>query len=67
MTVNLLPLVLSAALVPAFGADDWEMSYMPDFGEQRYFLNVPNKFISVDGRTLWLCYSVDSSTGWNGI
>jgi hypothetical protein len=31
--------------------------FMEDFGEQGYFLNFPSKFISPDGRTLWLCYS----------
>ncbi len=42
------------------------VSYMKDFGEQAYFLNFPSKFISPDGRTLWLCYSANFSTGWNG-
>jgi hypothetical protein len=46
----------------------WRMvSCMPDFGEQGYFLNFPSKFISPDGRTLWLCYSANFSTGWNGV
>jgi hypothetical protein len=45
----------------------WRMvSYMKDFGEQGYFLNFPSKFISPDGRTLWLCYSTNFSPGWNG-
>ena len=45
----------------------WRMvAYMKDFGEQAYFLNFPSKFISDDGRTLWLCYSANFSTGWNG-
>jgi len=35
--------------------------YMKDFGEQAYFLNFPSKFISPDGRTLWLCYSANFS------
>ncbi|MHC4098483.1 MAG: hypothetical protein ACYSU3_20790, partial [Planctomycetota bacterium] len=30
------------------------VTYMKDFGEQAYFLNFPSKFISSDGRTLWL-------------
>jgi hypothetical protein len=30
-----------------------------DCGEQEYFLNIPSKFISADGRTLWLCYSAN--------
>ncbi|MFH1071084.1 MAG: hypothetical protein V1794_15805 [Candidatus Glassbacteria bacterium] len=41
--------------------------YMKDFGEQGYFLNFPGKFISDDGRTLWLCYSANFSPGWNGV
>jgi hypothetical protein len=59
----------------------WRMvSYMKDFGEQGYFLNFPSKFISPacaavaatawrrpDGRTLWLCYSANFSTDWNGV
>ena len=31
--------------------------YMHNFGEQAYFVNIPSKFISADGRTVWLCYS----------
>jgi hypothetical protein len=46
----------------------WRMvSYMKDFGEQGYFLNFPSKFISPDGSTLWLCYSANFSSGWNGV
>lgn len=38
----------------------WRMvAYMQDFGEQAYFLNFPAKFISDDGRTLWLSYSAN--------
>jgi hypothetical protein len=38
----------------------WRMlTYLKDFGEQAYFLNFPSKFISDDGRTLWLCYSAN--------
>ncbi len=44
----------------------WKLvSYMKDFGEQAYFLNFPSKFISEDGRTLWLCYSGNFATNWN--
>ena len=43
----------------------WKMvNYMKNFGEQAYFLNFPSKFISDDGRTLWLCYS--TGFGENG-
>ena len=46
----------------------WRMvSYMKDFGEQAYFLNFPSKFISPDGRTLWLCYSANFSPVCNGV
>lgn len=40
--------------------------YMKDFGEQAYFLNFPSKFISADGKTLWLCYSANFAPNWNG-
>jgi hypothetical protein len=41
--------------------------YMKDFGQQGYFLNFPSKFISADGRTLWLCYSANFAPNWNGM
>ena len=45
----------------------WRLvTYMKDFGEQAYFVNFPSKFISGDGRTLWLCYSANFASGWNG-
>ena len=38
----------------------WKMvTYMAEFGTQGYFLNFPSKFISADGKTLWLCYSAN--------
>jgi hypothetical protein len=38
----------------------WRMvTYMKNFGEQGYFLNFPSKFISEDGKSLWLCYSAN--------
>lgn len=46
----------------------WRMvAYLRRFGEQAYFLNLPSKFISRDGRTLWLAYSANFSSGWNGL
>lgn len=37
---------------------DWKLvSYMKDFGEQAYFVNIPSKFISTTGKTMWLLYS----------
>jgi hypothetical protein len=38
--------------------------YMKDFGAQGYFVNFPSKFISADGRTLWLCYAANFTNGW---
>ncbi len=43
------------------------VAYMKEFGEQGYFLNIPTKFISSDGRTAWLCYSGNFAKGWNGV
>jgi len=46
----------------------WKLvTYMRNFGEQGYFLNFPSKFISGDGRRLWLCYSGNFAPDWNGI
>ena len=46
----------------------WRMvCYMRDFGQQGYFLNFPSKFISADGRTVWLCYSANFASDWNGM
>jgi hypothetical protein len=33
--------------------------YMHHFGEQSYFVNIPTKFISADGRTAWLCFAAN--------
>lgn len=45
----------------------WRLvTYMKDFGEQGYFLNIPTKFISPDGRTAWLCYSGNFAKDWRG-
>ncbi|MEN6663933.1 MAG: hypothetical protein ABFD85_08035 [Phycisphaerae bacterium] len=35
------------------------IAHLPAFGAQAYFLNFPSKFISPDGRTLWLWYSAN--------
>ncbi len=46
----------------------WRMvTYMKNFGEQAYFLNFPSKFISENGRNLWLCYSANFTAGVNGM
>ncbi len=45
----------------------WRLiTYMKDFGEQAYFVNIPSKFISQDGKTAWLLYSGNYATDWNG-
>ncbi|MBE0653240.1 MAG: DUF4185 domain-containing protein [Bacteroidales bacterium] len=46
---------------------EWKLvSYMKNFGEQAYFLNIPSKFISDDGKTAWLLYSGNFAKDWNG-
>jgi len=46
----------------------WTMAaYLKNFGEQAYFVNIPSKFIGKDGRTLWLCYAANFSSGWGGM
>jgi hypothetical protein len=45
----------------------WRLvTYMKDFGEQAYFVNFPSKFISADGKTMWLLYSANFAPSWNG-
>ena len=40
----------------------WKLvRYFERFGEQAYFVNIPSKFISDDGLTMWLCYSANFS------
>lgn len=46
----------------------WKLvTHMTHFGEQAYFVNIPSKFIGADGRTMWLCYAANFSSGWGGI
>jgi hypothetical protein len=46
---------------------EWKLiTYMKNFGEQAYFVNIPSKFISKDGQTMWLLYSGNYATNWNG-
>ncbi len=40
------------------------ITYMKDFGTQGYFVNIPSKFISEDGRTVWLSYSANFSSAY---
>jgi len=43
----------------------WKLvTFMERFGEQAYFLNIPSKFISNDGMTMWLCYSANFTNGY---
>jgi hypothetical protein len=38
----------------------WRVAaYFRDFGQQAYFLNIPSRFMSGDGETMWLCYSAN--------
>ena len=40
----------------------WKIvSYLNSFGPQAYFVNLPSKFISKNGKTMWLCYSANWS------
>jgi hypothetical protein len=46
---------------------EWKIiSYMKNFGEQAYFVNIPSKFISADSKTMWLMYSGNYAPNWNG-
>jgi hypothetical protein len=46
----------------------WKLvTYMKDFGEQAYFVNIPSRFISPDGKTAWLMYSANFAPDWNGL
>jgi hypothetical protein len=40
--------------------------YLRHFGEQGYFVNIPSKFTSADGRTMWLCYAANFASNWDG-
>jgi hypothetical protein len=35
------------------------LAHWNQFGKQAYFVNLPSKFISKDGKTMWLCYSAN--------
>jgi len=44
----------------------WKIAaYWKDFGPQAYFVNIPSKFISADGRTAWLSYSANFTYAQN--
>lgn len=40
------------------------ITYMKNFGEQGYFTTIPSKFISKDGKTVWLSYSANFYEGY---
>ncbi len=43
----------------------WKMvAYMHNFGEQAYFVDIPSKFISKDGKTMWLAYAANFTNGF---
>jgi len=38
----------------------WNLiTYMKKFGEQAYFVHIPSKFVSEDGKTAWMFYSAN--------
>lgn len=42
----------------------WRLvTYLRDFGEQAYFVNIPSKFVSGDGSRMWLCYAANFTNG----
>lgn len=46
---------------------EWKLvTYMKNFGEQAYFVNFPSKFISADGKRMYICYSGNFTKGWLG-
>jgi len=46
---------------------EWKLiTYMKNFGEQGYFVNIPSKFISKVGYTAWLLYSGNYWSNMNG-
>ncbi len=42
------------------------VDYLREFGEQGYFVNIPSKFLSADGRKFWLCYAANFCSVWKG-
>ncbi|MCU0352857.1 MAG: hypothetical protein MUD08_03820, partial [Cytophagales bacterium] len=39
---------------------NWKLvQYLDRFGPVAYFVNIPSKFISADGKTMWLSYSAN--------
>lgn len=47
---------------------DWKLvTYLKDFGEQAFFVNLPSKFISEVGLTAWIVYPGNFVTSWTDI
>jgi hypothetical protein len=45
----------------------WKLvTFMERFGEQGYFVNIPSKFISDNGKSAWLCYSANFTDSYLG-
>ncbi|MCC5836056.1 MAG: hypothetical protein JJU20_15115 [Opitutales bacterium] len=42
------------------------VSYLKDFGQQAYFVNIPSKFLQNDSDNFWLAYSGNFAPEWNG-
>jgi hypothetical protein len=45
----------------------WKLvTFMEKFGAQGYFVNIPSKFISSSGTSMWLCYSANFTNPYLG-
>ena len=45
----------------------WKLvTFMEKFGAQGYFVNIPSKFISFSGASMWLCYSANFTNPYLG-
>jgi len=42
------------------------VTHLKALGGQAYFVNIPSKFISADGRTFWLYDAANFTTVWKG-
>src|SRR2546425_3069177 len=48
-------------------AGPWKLvTFMEKFGAQGYFVNIPSKFISFSGASMWLCYSANFTNPYLG-
>ena len=46
---------------------EWKLViYMKYFGQEAYFVNFPSRFISDDGKKMWVCYSGNFAKNWTG-